>query len=77
MCESICAEPIITSPCGNVAIRFWRIVASDISNTTFVVDFLFSRVKVLKREGESKRNMSNGAAENGVDRQVIFPLSFY
>ena len=41
---------------------------------SFVVEFLFSRVQVLKREGESKRNMSNGAAENGVDRQVIISL---
>ena len=33
-------------------------------------------MQVFETEGDSKWNMSNGAAENGVDRQVIVPAVF-
>ena len=33
-------------------------------------------MQVFETEGDSKWNMSNGAAENGVDRQVIVAFSF-
>ena len=34
-------------------------------------------VQVFETEGDSKWNMSNGAAENGVDRQVIVPPTLF
>ena len=33
-------------------------------------------MQVFKTVGDTKWNMSNGAAENGVDRQVIVAFSF-
>ena len=34
-------------------------------------------MQVFETEGDSKWNMSNGAAENGVDRQVIVPPTLF